>query len=136
MKLTVTSSSYQPFAFGARSACAVIVGSVLSSETPAGSWALLPALSTAVPVTTWLAPSVVTTWSAVQLAIPESASWQSNLTVTSLLFQPFRFATGARTCEMVGGVLSMLTGTLWCVSTLPALSSLQNSRVCWPSDEI
>ncbi len=51
-KLTSTSASYQPLVFGARSAAAEIVGGVRSMLTDASSVALLPASSTAVPVTT------------------------------------------------------------------------------------
>ena len=51
-----------------------MVGFVLSMLTVAGSVAVLPALSSAVPVTGWFWPSVVLVWGAVQLAMPESES--------------------------------------------------------------
>ena len=94
LKLTVTSPLFQPFEFAAGLRVASIDGLVLSIETLATVLALLPALSTAVPSTDWLAPSSETTSSGVQLAIPERPSVQSKWTVTSMLFQPFVFASG------------------------------------------
>src|SRR3954467_1450164 len=99
--------------------------------TVAGSVAVLPAVSTAVPVTVWLAPSPVTVWGAVQLAMPDKLDWSSQLkvTVTSVLFQPLPLAAGSWVWPIVGGVLSILTWiSLW-ASLLPALSTLQNARV-------
>ncbi len=77
--------------------------------TEAGSVAVFPALSTAVPRTNWFCPSVVTVVFPVppaapsQVAMPEAVelleafggSPQVKLTVTSLLFQPLAFAGGA-----------------------------------------
>ena len=51
VKVTSTGALYQPLALAGRSAAAMIVGAVSSRLTDAGSVALLPALSTAVPVT-------------------------------------------------------------------------------------
>jgi hypothetical protein len=52
LKLTVTSPLFQPFAFGAGEADALAVGEVLSMLIPLTvAEALLPALSSAVPVT-------------------------------------------------------------------------------------
>ncbi len=51
VKLTVTSALYQPLPLATRSGAALIVGAVLSMLTVARSVAVLPALSTAVPVT-------------------------------------------------------------------------------------
>ena len=94
VKETVTSALYQPLAFGARSRAEEMVGSVLSMLTFAGSVALLPALSTAVPVAAWFAPSLEIVKGAVQLAIPDTPSAQVKVTVTFVLFQPFAFADG------------------------------------------
>src|SRR4051794_8796264 len=49
--VAVTSSPYQPLAFGAGSASTLMTGLVLSMLTAAGSVAVLPALSVTVPVT-------------------------------------------------------------------------------------
>ena len=93
-KVTVTSPSYQPLAFAGRSGTAAMVGGVLSMLTVAGSVAVLPALSVAVPVTGWPLPSPVTVCGPVQLASPDSASAQENVTVTLPLFQPLTFGGG------------------------------------------
>ena len=129
-KETVTSPSYQPAALAARSAEPLTLGAVLSRFTIAGSVAVLPALSVAVPVTSWASPSSATTWSGVHDAMPETASAQVNLTVTSLLFQPLAFGAGASVCEIVGVLPSIFTSTVLCASSLPALSTLQYSSVC------
>jgi hypothetical protein len=78
------------------------------------------------------------TWSAVQLAIPDRSGWSahSKCTVTLLLFHPFRFGAGESIGVIVGGVRSIPTFTTWCVSSLPALSTDQNSSVWSPSLEI
>src|SRR5947208_139824 len=52
-----------------------MVGFVLSMLTVASSLALLPAVSNAVPVTVWIALSLVPVRGAVQLATPESVGW-------------------------------------------------------------
>ncbi len=71
--------------------------------------------------------------SAVQLAMPDPVSEQVKVTVTSLLFQPFAFLAGDWLCVIVGPVWSIWTWTVWCASSLPALSTLQYSRVWTPS---
>jgi hypothetical protein len=43
----------------------------------------------------------------VQVAIPDSASWQSNETVTLVLCQPATFADGVTVDVIVGGVVSV-----------------------------
>src|SRR5919199_1012480 len=53
VKPTVTSALYQPLALAARSAAALMVGAVLSMLTRTGSLAVLPALSTALPLASW-----------------------------------------------------------------------------------
>ena len=97
-KWTVTSVLFQPKSLAAGVRLPVMVGLVLSRLTVAGSVAVLPALSVAVPVTGWSLPSVVTVWGAVQLAIPDRSAWSSQVkvTVTSALFQPLPFASGSR----------------------------------------
>ena len=105
----MTSALYQSFAFGARSRAESIVGLVLSMLTVAGSVVLLPALSVAVPMTDWFWPSVETGWGVVQLAIPDSGSAHVKVTVTFVLFQPLRFASGAWVWPIVGADLSIRT---------------------------
>src|SRR5205814_9664179 len=128
-KLTITSSLYQPLALAARSGAAPIVGAVLSMLTNAGSEALLPALSSAVPSTVKAMPSVVLVCGPVQLATPERSSPQVKLTTTSVLFQPLALAAGAWTWLMVGEVRSILTCALLAASMLPALSTLQYCKL-------
>ncbi len=113
VQATVTSPVYQPLVF--------LVGPLgvpLSDGAdlsmlipPTVVLALLSALSTAVPVTDWLAPSPLSVVELVQLLMPDVASAQVKLTVTSLLFQPLPFAAGERLPVMVGAVLSSLTVT-------------------------
>ena len=129
MNITVTFPLFQPLPFAAGVRLAMIVGAVLSMLTVAGSACLLPALSSAVPVTSWPWPSVVTVCGAVQLLMPASASAQVNVTVTSPLFQPAPFASGDCVCLIVGAVLSMETCTVLAFSTLPAASTLQKRTV-------
>ena len=58
VKLTVTFALFQPAAFGAGVRAGTTPGGVLSILSVTEVLAMLPARSTAVPVTTWLAPSV------------------------------------------------------------------------------
>src|SRR3954453_9632942 len=85
---------------------------------------LLPALSTAVPVAL-LAPWAASVASGWQLAMPLTASLQSNATVTTLPYQPAAFALLVALPVMVGAVLSTSTVAVPAVSVLPALSTLQ-----------
>ena len=110
-----------------------MTGLVLSMLTAAGSVAVLPTLSVTVPVTACALPSVLTVCGPVQLATPESASEQVNVTVTFSLFQPSVFAAGLWVWPMVGEVLSMPKLTVCGASLLPATSVLQNFRVWLPS---
>jgi hypothetical protein len=89
-----------------------------------------PATSTAVPLTFWFAPSVVTTCGDGQVAIPESLSLQIKLTVTEELFQPAPLGTGEETAVMTGATLSTLTVTL-AEAVLPA-SSVALPGITWP----
>ncbi|MEK7426875.1 MAG: hypothetical protein AAB131_23895 [Actinomycetota bacterium] len=68
--------------------------------------AVFPALSVAVPMTAWLAPSVVTVTGLVQESIPEVVSWQVNVTVTLAWFQPSALGGGETAAVIVGGTLS------------------------------
>src|SRR5512144_2485672 len=87
-KLTMTSARYQSLAFGRRSRDPLIVGFVWSMFTVAVSLAEFPALSYAVPVTVWLAPSLSSVVGSLQLATPDRASVHWKLTSTGVLFQP------------------------------------------------
>src|SRR3954454_13246859 len=85
---TVTSPLYQPAAFGAVVATPERVGSVLSMLMCwAVRLALLPAVSWAVPVTLWFAPSC-RVFELEQSATPDRPSAQEKVTETSWLNQP------------------------------------------------
>src|SRR5438105_2206239 len=91
--------------------------------------AVLPARSLAVPVTLWLAPSLLRGTGAVQVSMRERASPHRKVAVTFVLFQPLPLGAGAALPVMVGGVVSIFS---WIVlpaavlsSTFPALSTLQ-----------
>src|SRR5688572_20864003 len=95
MKLTVTSVLFQPFEFAAGVALALAVGSVLSMFKPLTVvLAEFPASSTAFPLADCPAPSPVRVVFGPQDATPERLSLHVNETVTSVLFQPFVFASG------------------------------------------
>src|SRR5712691_1531708 len=137
----VTLPLYQPLALAAVAGVPDRLGAVLSMlmpVTPPG--AELSALSTAVPLTAWFAPSVETTTlpPPVQLLMPDSASEQVMLTVTLELFQPAAFAAGLRVAAIVGAVLSSLTvadpllllpsrSAAVAVFTVPAVSAVTES---------
>src|SRR3954451_6336082 len=116
-----TSLRYQPLSPSVPPATApVSVGAVLSMLIgPTVVDAELSALSTALAVSDWFAPSVETTLvpPPVQLLMPDSVSVQERATVTSLLFQPSPLACGLREAPIVGLVLSTLT----IAAPLPAL---------------
>ena len=71
-------------------------------------FAVLPALSTAVPTIGCFAPSVETVTGAGHAWIPDSESEQTKLTMTSVLFQPFSLAAGDAVAVIVGGVGSVV----------------------------
>src|SRR5688572_340784 len=103
---TTTSPLYQPLPFGAVVAVPLRLGAVLSTLMPATvAMALLPAASTAVPVADWPAPSP-SVCGAVQVSMPESASAQVKVTVTSVFCQPLLLADGDWLPLIVGAVLS------------------------------
>src|SRR5579864_2238397 len=98
-----------------------MVGGVLSMLMLTLAEAMFPALSTAVPAAIWFAPSAFRVAGAVQVAMPERASRQLKVTVTSELFHPKLLAEGTGLAAMVGGVLSRLMVTE-VEAKLPALS--------------
>src|SRR2546428_641858 len=108
VKLTRTSVLFQPAAFAGGLTTALTAGGVLSmlSVTEALDW--FPAMSTAVPLTTCLAPSAVTVTGSGQRAILLVASVHVKLTRTSVLFQPAAFAGGLTDAVMTGGSWSSL----------------------------
>src|SRR5690348_8895544 len=124
VKPTVTSVLFQPKVLAAGVRLPVITGLVLSIFMPErlAGVAVFPAASVQLPVTVWLSPSVVTVTSsglaaefpvaapdAPKEATPEVLSVQTNLTVTSLLFQPFPFATVWRLAVSNGLTESIFT---------------------------
>src|SRR5579859_6471182 len=113
---------YQPAAFLVPLTVAVMVGAVLSTLTAVVTVAVLPALSIAVPCTSWPAPSFETVIGAGQDAMPDSASVHVNVTVASLLYQAAALGMGATVAVMVGVVRSRLTMTV-AAAVLPALST-------------
>ena len=80
------------------------VGAVVSTFTVTDVDASFPALSRAVPVTTWPAPSVSTRTGAVTEATPEPASLASNVTSGAAECHPAAFAAGSTRAVIVGGV--------------------------------
>src|SRR5579862_4786413 len=100
----------------------VNVGGVKSMFRESDALRLFPALSTAVAVTCWPAPSLGITSAAGQVATPEAESEQVNVTVTGALFQPLEFGAGEAAAVICGAVLSMLTLVLT-VAILPATST-------------
>jgi hypothetical protein len=107
--------------------------------------ALLPAASVAVPVTDWFAPLALRVLFGPQATIPEVASAQVKLTVTSVLFQLSAFVAGERLPLIVGGVASRLMVTDL-ESVPPALVAVQVSGmpaagvsveiIVWPHPEV
>src|SRR4051812_103323 len=95
---------------------------------------VLPAPSSAVPSTDWPAPSFSSVVGGVQPAMPDSASEQSNVTVTGVLFHPKPLASGSRLPVMLGGTPSIRSVIEWPgavrSSVLPARSTLQK-RISW-----
>ena len=102
VKLTVTGALFQPFVLGGADRVAVMPGELLSIFNVTLVLAVFPALFTAMPETTWPAPSVLTTTGEGQVAMPELLSEQVKVTVTAVLFHPFEFAAGVATALIVG----------------------------------
>src|SRR6478735_11967674 len=104
----------------------VMTGATVSTLIPLTvDVALLPALSTAVPSTLWLAPSADTDASGWQLAMPLTASPQVKCTATAALYQPLALGLDVAFPVMVGADLSTRTVTVWASSALPAWSTIQ-----------
>src|SRR5213592_3325798 len=99
-----------------------MVGLVLSMLTLTVVVAVFPAVSTAVPVMVWLAPSSVRVTGVGQAAMPDNASPQVKVTVTSPLFQPLVLAACDTEAVIAGGVLSTLRSAVT-EAVLPARST-------------
>src|ERR687886_308180 len=102
VSVTWTGPAYQPLGSGSGT-LAEVLGAVRSILMPLTvAFVVLPALSLTEALVERLSPSVVTVLlslagavpSAVQLLMPDSASEQVKVTVTSALFQPLAFAAG------------------------------------------
>lgn len=106
-KVTVTGVLFQAAPLGEGDAVAWITGGVLSRLMVTEALAVLPALSVAVPETTWLAPSLVNVCGCGQLATPEIASPQVNVTVGFVLFQFAALGAGEMVALIDGGSLSI-----------------------------
>src|SRR5919204_7025933 len=100
---------------------------------PALAFAVLSALSDAVPFTTWLGPFVLSVTGSGQTAIPESPSEQLKLTLTACTYQPLfpSGAAGLTAALIVGGVLSSLKVKV-SLPWLPA-TSLALPVIDWPA---
>ena len=118
-KPTVTDVLFQPKPFAGGKGVAAIAGAVLSRLIVTDAEAVFPALSVAVPRTSWLAPSVLTVTGAEQEAMPDVLSEQVNVTTTLVLFQPKASAAGFANAEIVGGTLS--TPMIEMVRLLPGM---------------
>ena len=122
--VTTTGVLFQPCAFAVGAWAPDTTGAVLSILTVTLAVAVLPALSRAVPETTWLLPSVPRTTGGGHTATPDPASLQTNVTVTFVLFQPRVFGVGLTVVLITGGVVSPEEGagaTIVTVSDRPAL---------------
>lgn len=117
VKLTVTLVLFQLKLSAAGVWPGVIVGAVLSRLIVTDVEAVFPAKSTAVPLTTWPAPSVLTVTGGVHDAMPEVLSAQVNVTVTLVLFHPAPLGPGLADAVMVGKSLS--TPVMVTVTELP-----------------
>ena len=106
VKCTVTDALFQPAVLGVGETEAEIPGAVVSTLMPdTAALVELSAMSVAVPVADWFAPSTVN-GAAAGAATPEPVSAQDHVNVTAALYQPFAFAP-VRGLLIVGGVLSM-----------------------------
>src|SRR6185503_14269054 len=127
VNVTIASRVIHPALFGSGCTEATIVGAVLSILTVTLAEAVLPALSTAVPVTTCAAPSVVTVFDGEHVAIPDPVSAHVKFTRTSIRFQPVSFGGGTAVAEIVGGVSS--APRMRTVNWLPGLPRSSMRRV-------
>ena len=107
-----TSPAYQPSGPGPVTGAPERVGGSVSTLMPLTvAVDVLPALSTAVPVTDWPAPLSDTVVAPGQLRIPDTVSEQVKFTVTGPSFQPAAFGAGNRDPVITGEPLSSLTVT-------------------------
>src|SRR5687768_17109352 len=94
---------------------------------PTVACALLPALSSAVPVTAWAAAAVALSLASVvedgHEATPAGASVHVNETVTGAPYQPLALAGRSAAPPIVGAVASTLKLTVRAPSALPARST-------------
>jgi hypothetical protein len=81
-----------------------MVGGALSNFTVTHAVAEVPELSITWPQMDWLAASVLTTVDGEQLAIGRLPGVHVNVTVTSVLFQPWLLGPGVAVAEIEGGV--------------------------------
>src|SRR5437879_5744423 len=104
-----------------------MVGLVLSTFTKTSAVAVLPDVSTAVPLTSQT-PSP-TVWAVVQDRTA-TMSWQSKLTATLELFHPLALATGVAAPVIDGAVVSRTATRNVADAALPAASrAVQNTSV-------
>ena len=82
-KAIVTGVLFQPL-FATGDCVAVTIGAVLSMLSVTLAVAVLPALSTALPETTWLAPSALTVTGAGHFSMPDSESAQAKVSADYL----------------------------------------------------
>src|SRR5207244_376882 len=105
--VTVTFVLFQPLALAGTLRVAVSVGAVLSMLIPASvTETELPARSVATSVALRLTPSAVSAIGDVTAPMPDRASAALNVTVTSVLYQPFALGGPLRAAVSVGAVLS------------------------------
>src|SRR5680860_776967 len=122
----VTSPRYQPAPFGVVVGAPERAGAVLSTRIgPTVAALVFPATSAVVPATSWFSPSLATVAFGPQPAMPESASAQTKVTSTSLLFQPKPLAAGLAAPVIDGCTASTSTDIVRVASALPATSTLQ-----------
>src|SRR5437867_1028778 len=127
--LTRTSVLFQPAAFAGGLKTALAAGLVLSILRVTETLDWFPAMSTAVPLTTCPAPSVLNVTGSGQRAIPLVASVHVKLTRASVLFQPAAFAGGLTTALTTGRLLSMLS-VIDTLDWLPAMSTAVPLTTC------
>ncbi len=105
---------FHPAALGAGLTFAKMLGGVMSIFTVTEADALFPALSLAVPVTSWPGVSFDTFTGAGQEATPLLASEHVKVTVTGELFHPAAFGEGVIVAVMMGGTVSLTGGMTDC----------------------
>src|SRR5712691_460362 len=106
----VTLVLFQPFALAAGAGVAATASTACSTLKVTLVDAVFPALSVAVPLNVWFAPSVVTLMVAGQLAVPESVSVHAKATVAGNLTTPLTGA-GVTVAVTPGFVLSIFSVT-------------------------